>query len=447
MLNEMFSNLSEGIIPFWYPLVIDQKYGGYLSNLNFKFEPNINQEKMIVTQSRHIWALSKFSNFFNEERLKEYAFHGFRFLKEKMWDKDFGGFFTITNREGNLTNQYGYFDEKRTYGNAFAIYGLAALYGVIHDEEILRLAKQSYRWIEEHALDKINNGYFQFLDRKGRPFDKDSSYQTSAVDKSEVGLKDQNSSIHLLEAYTELYKIWKSPELKNSLHNLLILIRDKMVNESGYLRLFFDSKLNPLSDETNLVLDHVSFGHDYETAFLMLEASFMLGIKNDRLTLTIAKKMIDHAIEFGWDKKNSGFFDAGFYFNNKNKLEIIKDTKVWWAQAEALNALLLFSKIYPNEKKYYDLFILEWEYIKKYLIDYKFGDWYWSSLEKEPFYQSEPKANIWKGTYHTGRALMNCIEMLSINSNNILMKNIDFENGVETWLMFIKHWEDIANNS
>ncbi|GAB4144107.1 MAG: cellobiose 2-epimerase [Ignavibacteriales bacterium] len=407
---------------------------------------------MIVTQSRHIWALSKLASFFNDQKFTDYAFHGFKFLNQKMWDKIFGGFFNIRSRDGEQTDFNNYFDEKRTYGNAFAIYGLSALYEITHDPNVLELAKQTYKWIEEKSFDKKNNGYFQFLTREGKPFNLHSDYKSKAVDKNEVGFKDQNSSIHLLEAYTELYKNWKSDELKNSLENILIVIRDSMIDSKGYLRLFFNDELKPYSAEKinseitaeEFALDHISFGHNYETSYLMLEASFTLGIENDIRTLQIAKKMLDHAIKYGWDYHAGGFFDAGFYFENENQYRIIKQTKVWWAQAEALNVLLLFSYIFREEKIYEELFYEQWEYIKRYLIDYKFGDWYWGSLEKEPFYKYEPKANIWKCTYHTGRALMNCIKMLSLESKNKLIDTVLFDEELEKISHFINHWRLVS---
>lgn len=453
ILIEMFDNLVNGIIPKWYPNVIDKKFGGFLSNMSYDFKPLLQQDKMIVTQSRHIWALSKFAEFFDNEKFASYSFDGYNFLHDKIWDKEFGGFFMMRNREGSLSDFNNYYDEKRTYGNAFAIYGLSALYEITNDETILELAKQTYSWIEHHAYDKIHNGYFQFLQKNGKPFNLHSEYKTNAVDKNEVGLKDQNSSIHLLEAYTELYNNWKSSKLKQSLQNLLFLIRDVMINDEGYLHLFFDEKLIPYVcnknelDITNedILLDHISFGHNYETSFLMLEASHALGIKNDTRTLIIAKKMLDYAIKYGWDKINGGFFDAGFYFKNTNQFKIVKDSKVWWAQAEALNTLLLFSKIFPHEKIYYELFQAEWEYVKKYLIDYEFGDWYWGSLEKEPFYRYEPKANIWKCTYHTGRALMNCIIMLSLDGERII-DNKKFYDKLDRQFEFINFWKNVAKN-
>jgi len=415
------------------------------------------QDKMIVTQARHIWACSKFAAFFDNDTFKEIAYHGYKFLSDKMWDKTFGGFYAMRNREGNESAYNGFFDEKRTYGNAFALHGLSALYEMTHDKNVLHLAKETFQWIEEMSADKIDNGYSQFLTREGIPFDKNSNHKTKAVDKSEVGYKDQNSSIHLLEAYTELYNVWKSLELYDRLKNILFLIRDVISTEKGYLNLFFDKKWNPVSfrneppeiRKKNYGLDHVSFGHNYETAFLMLEASYALGFKEDTTTLSKAKKMIDHAIENGWDKANGGFFDEGYYFNENDKshrrdrCEIIKDTKVWWAQAEGLNALLLFSKIFPEEKKYYELFVEQWEYIKKYLIDHEHGDWYWGSLEKEPFYVKEPKSTIWKCTYHTGRALMNCIKMLD-DGKASLLNNPGYQREKENFDTFIDHWKKIA---
>lgn len=451
ILNELLNHLENQILPKWYPLCVDKDCGGYFSNLSYNFEIMPEQDKMIVTQARHIWACSKFSSFFGSEVLKEIAYHGYKFLIDKMWDKKYGGFFMMRNREGELSAYNGFFDEKRTYGNAFALYGLSALYEITHDNNILELAKQTFQWIEEKAADKIDNGYFQFLTREGASLDKYSDYKTNAVDKLEVGYKDQNSSIHLLESYTELYGVWKSDELYKRLKNILFLIRDVIVTDKGYLNLFFDNKWNPVSfrnspkevRENNYGLDHVSFGHNYETAFLMLEASYKLGLKNDITTLYKAKKMLDHAVENGWDKINGGFFDEGYYFEDNKKCTIIKDTKVWWAQAEGLNALLLFSKIFPEEKDYYELFLKQWEYIKKYLIDYEHGDWYWGSLEKEPFYTKEPKSTIWKCTYHTGRALMNCIKMLD-DGTFCLLCSRNYKKERQNFHKFLEHWKRIA---
>ncbi|MCB0748863.1 MAG: AGE family epimerase/isomerase, partial [Ignavibacteriae bacterium] len=269
--------------------------------------------------------------------------------------------------------------------------------------------------------------------------------------KKEVGFKDQNSSIHLLEAFTELYKVWQNDLLKERLTELLVLTRDKIADEKGFLKLFFTKDWNHISfknsskmeRENNYGLDHVSFGHDYETAFLMLEASHALGIENDTMTLTKSKIMLDHAIENGWDNEHGGFFDEGSYFEGEEKCKIIKDTKTWWAQAEGLNALLLFSKIFPKSKTYSEHFITLWDYVKQYSLDHKNKGWYWGSIEKEPHMLSEPKGSIWKASYHDGRSLMNCIAILT-NSEDNFIDSTGFKEKTNEVNIFINHWGKVS---
>jgi cellobiose epimerase len=451
IVKELHVSLYENILKKWYPLVIDKEFGGYFTNVSFDWKLAPEQEKMIVTQARHIWTTSKVAGFYDDAKVyEEYARHGFSFLKNVLWDKDHGGFFQIRDREGKLSMFQGWRNEKRTYGNAFGLYSLAALYHQTHDQEVLEFAKQVFYWIEDHAFDPKDNGYFQFFTADSKVFDLQSEYKTIADDGNELGFKDQNSSIHLLEAYTELYNVWKDGKLKTQLRGILELIRDVEVNEKGYLQLFFHPDWTPVSfrnstdkeREANYGLDHVSFGHDYETAFLMLEGSFALGLENDTKTLTTAKKMLDHAIQFGFDESVGGFYDGGYYFKDSNTCSIIMNTKNWWAQAEALNALLLFSNIFPNEKKYSVYFLREWNYIKKNILDHQHGDWFESGIDKEPHFKTGPKSHIWKCTYHTSRALMNCITILTDDS--AIAPNSNLDKRKKEMNEFIFHWKEIA---
>jgi len=448
--KEMLDNLNEQIVKRWYPFVIDNEFGGYFSNITYDWKIVGPYDKTIVSQARHVWTLSKIASFLNngDEYIKS-AYHGYDFIKNKMWDAEYGGFFQTRSREGGYSTFNGWNDEKRTYGNAFGVYALASLYHLTTDEEVLDLAKKVFYWIEKNTYDHKYKGYFQFLLRNGNPFGKESEYKSESSDKSEVGLKDQNSSIHLLEAYTELYNVWKDDYLKKQLKSLLQLIRDTITTDRGYLQLFFYEDWTPVSfkdtdDKTrreNYGLDHVSFGHDYETAFLMLEAAYSLKEDDNTKTLFCAKKMMDHAIKFGFDSESGGFYDGGYYYEGDDNCTIIKETKNWWAQAEGLNALLIFSKIFPDEHIYYQTFLRQWDYVKKYILDYENGDWFEGGLDKEPHLKNGPKSHIWKCTYHTSRALMNCISILAKENFDSEKLGEGFKNIKEDWDTFINYWK------
>ena len=172
------------------------------------------------------------------------------------------------------------------------------------DTSALNLAINDFMWLEKHSHDPVYKGYYQHMQRDGTPIKRDAQTPSTA----ELGYKDQNTSIHLLEAFNELYNVWPSELLKMRLNEMLLLVRDKLVTPGGYLNLFFHDDWSPVSfrDSSEQVilkhreLDHVSYGHNVETAYLMLEASKTLGKKNDTYTLKVSKKMLDDALDKAW---------------------------------------------------------------------------------------------------------------------------------------------------
>lgn len=420
LADQIENSIKTELLNKWYPAVIDNEYGGFITTFTYDFKPTGPQDKMIVTQARHVWTSSNASLIYPE--IKEYkkcATHGFNFLKDVMWDKQYGGFYSLVDRRGNVKSNG---DQAKTaYGNSFAIYALAAYYEAFRDTAALSLAKKAFLWLEAHSHDPVNKGYFQHMHQDGTPARRTAAHEST----SEVGYKDQNSSIHLLEAFTELYQVWPDSLVKVRLQEMLTLIRDTIVTDKGYMVLFFQPDWEPVSfrDSTKEVilkhhnLDHVSFGHDVEIAYLMLEASHVIGLQHDTRTLTVAKRLVDHALSNGWDSDIGGFYDEAYYFKDKTSITITRDSKNWWAQAEGLNTLLLMADHFPENSQYLNNFHKLWKYINTYLIDHKYGEWYQGGLDKEPQQRKALKGHIWKASYHQYRALSNCVQRLRNRKN------------------------------
>ncbi len=408
----------DALVNVWYPISLDSLHGGFWSDFDYKWEKIGKQNKMLVSQARHIWTASTLALFYKDEKYKAIAEHGYRFLRDKMWDIENGGFYTLLGFDGDSLKVLS--TEKSAYGNSFAIYGLATYYKASKDTTALNLAKKTFAWLEEHAHDSVYKGYFDVLKQDGSWMLETKINDKNYANFNRKDWKDQNSSIHLLESFSALYKVWPDPLVGQRLEELLVLIRDTITTEKGYLTLHLQRDWTPVSlrDSTeayrkqNFHLDHVSFGHDVETAFLMLEASHILGKKNDGNTLAAAKKMIDHALEWGWDNEKGGFYDGGYYWDASGNRTIENKAKVWWAEAEGLNSLLLMSILFPEEERYIHLFKKQWAYIDTNLIDDKYGGWYHEGLDTNPEAKNDPKANIWKVNYHNLRTLINVIQML-----------------------------------
>lgn len=415
---EMQQSLRDRILALWYPRAIDDEYGGFLSRFDYRWHPEGPQDKMIVTQARHVWTTARAAQFFPDDTtFRPAAAHGFAFLRDVMWDHTAGGFFWRVTRTGIPQSDSTGALIKQAYGNAFGIYALAAYYDVSGDSAALSLAQKTFCWLDRHAHDPDHGGYFNYVRRDGAPLR--SGYQGTPP-------KDQNSSIHLLEAFTALYRVWPDPTLRNRLRELLVLIRDTLTTDRGDLNLFFTADWQPISyrdssaavREANYYYDHVSFGHDVETAYLMLEATEALGLEAPHRTLRTGKKMVDHALRNGWDDGVGGFYDAGYYFEDQSGLTIIRDTKNWWTQAEGLNTLLLMGDRFPDDPlRYHQKFLKLWDYVQTYLVDHEHGGWYEGGIDKAPERRTDPKGHVWKGAYHNARALMNCIRRLRSNAN------------------------------
>jgi N-acyl-D-glucosamine 2-epimerase len=438
MVTTLDLSLRQDILNRWYPLVIDAADGGYLSNFSYEWKPWPNQSKMLVSQSRHIWTSSQAAMFYHNNTYNMYARQGVLFLQNHMWDSTYGGFFNMRSKKGTYTDEV-FKDEKRAYGISFAIYGLTSYYNSTKDSIALEYAKKAFLWLDKHSHDSIYGGYFDAMNQDGSWKFHNKRTKSEKYDPTEAW-KDFNSSIHLLESFTELYKVWPDPLMRKRLNEMMVLVRDTFIGRKNYLSLYFTMDWKHISNKDsseqmirkNKSIDHITFGHDVETAFLLLEASYALGIEHDTATLRVAKNLVDHSLANGYDEKSGGFYNEGYYFKNQTKATILDRDAEWWVQAEGLNALLMMSRIYPNEPRYYNTFLKLWEYIDKNLIDKKYGEWYISGLNTNPNAAKAPKATIWKVNYHNGRALMNCIRMLK-NENEVvthfreLTKNMESE--------------------
>ena len=400
------------VLDAWYPRALDTTYGGYLANWTYDWQMAEQQNKMIVTQARHLWTTSKILKQQPYDSLYHTATKlGYDFLKNNMWDSRYGGFYWLVNRSGQpLLEGEGRY--KRIYGQSFGIYALAAYAQVDTSEEVLSFAKDAFNWLERHAHDTENKGYFSVVTQNGTPL----SSQEQLDQELPVSwlYKEQNAGIHLMEAFTELYRVWPDSLVKERLIEMLHLVRDTMVHERGHLSLFFTPDWQPISyadssqsaREANYAIDHVSFGHDIETAYLMLDAAEALGGYEYERTLSVAKTLVDHTLTSGFDPVRNGIYQRGYYSTGDTSVSIIDSEKDWWSQAEGLNTLLMFTELYPDEPQYAEQFADLWKYTRTYMIDHENHGWYALGLDITPEARTLPKGQAWKGNYHNGRTLM-----------------------------------------
>jgi cellobiose epimerase len=398
---EVDDALHNDVLGVWFPRAVDNQHGGFHSHFARDWKKLPSDGKFSVFQGRMTWVAAQVV-LREPQRREEFVpivRHGVEFLSDVMWDKQDGGFFRGLDDDGKITPQFG--DHKELYGIGFCIYGAAAAYQATHDEQALELAKKGFAWIDQHAHDAEHGGYFEWLTRDGTPVPmRIVDGRVESNDIGPIGFKSMNTHIHLLEALTELYAVWPDAMLRARLEELLAIVRDKITVAPGVMNLYF-------TDAWQAIPDHDSYGHDVETAYLMLETDEVLHGKASEATERMAKMLVDHALAYGWDAKNGGFFQAGTTLGKP------EDTnKEWWVQCEGLNALLLMHERYGKQNPvYFERFLEQWQFIRNHTIDREFhGDFKLTTSEGKPL--TEDKGSIWKAAYHDGRAFWNVSERL-----------------------------------
>ena len=395
--KEVEASFERDIVGAWFPRSIDPA-GGFHDSFDRQWNRLPSGGKFLVFQARMTWVSAQIA-MRRPERREEfigYVRHGLRCLNDTLWDKEHGGFYAGLEPSGK-TGQFG--PEKHVYGIAFGMYAAAAAYEATHDREALDLAMRTFRWLEEHAHDKKHGGYHEILTREGNvvpmPDPVTPANARYAGGGFYYGFKSMNSHIHLLEALAELNRVHADPLVKARTAEMLGIVRDKIAGPPGCLSLFFTPDWRP-------VPDHDSFGHDIETAFLLIEAAESLGQPDDPATLRMSRMLVDHTLNWGFDPKG-GLNEAGL------ALGAPTDTKkIWWTQVEAMNALLLMHERFGGETdRYWKAFQRQWEFIRVNLIDPEHP-----GLFSEANPKTMNKANRWKAAYHDGRSLMRVSERL-----------------------------------
>jgi len=386
--EEMHAHLVNDILPYWMKRTLDKEHSGFYGRIDGENQLHPKADKGSILNARILWTFSAAYNQFKNPQYLGIADRAFAYFIDHFIDNTHGGVYWMIDFLGNPTET-----KKQIYAQAFAIYGLSEYYKATKNEKALITAKNLFHLIEHHAFDQEENGYFEAYDRKWNLLE---DLRLSAKDANEK--KTMNTHLHILEAYTTLFQVWKDEQLKKQLKNLIVLFLDKFVNVHYGFRLFFDEHWNSKSDE-------ISFGHDIEGSWLLQEAAEILGDKSlIEKTKKYANLMVDNVLLNGFDN------DAGLMYEATP--EGIKDAdKHWWPQAEAIVGLVNAWQNSSNNK-YLQKSSDVWDFIKSKIIDAENGEWFFKVNNKGQPYILEDKVGPWKCPYHNGRACLEIIKRL-----------------------------------
>jgi mannobiose 2-epimerase len=385
--NEMRDLVEHNILPYWMERAVDRERGGFYGRIDGHDRVHPEAPKGAVLNARILWTFSAAYRVLGRREYLETAERAKRYVIDHFIDPVHGGVYWSVDCEGRPLD-----DKKQTYAIGFAIYGLSEFARATGDSEALDAAVALYRDIERHAFDSRNNGYVEALTRHWQPI-----ADMRLSDKDENGSRTMNTHLHIIEPYTNLYRVWPEPELERSLHNLLGIFTVRLLNpDTSHLDLFFD-------DEWQGRRNVQSFGHDIEASWLLHETALVLGDADTVARIEPMVRRIAAAADEGLQSDGSMLYER---WTDTGRTDTQRQ---WWVMCETVIGHVNLYQYFHDEEALHAA-LRCWNYVKEHLVDWHNGEWHWSCDEAGNVNLADDKAGFWKCPYHNSRMCFELIE-------------------------------------
>lgn len=373
----------EAILQWWTDHMVDDMQSGFYGRIDGRGVLHAHADKSVILNVRILWAYSAAARRFSGRGYAEMASRAYEYIARYFADSRYGGLFWSVDYLGIPVQT-----KKQIYAQAFAVYAFSEYYLLTNDTRALEMASTIFGLIEKYSFDNEHGGYLEAFNRTWRLLD-----DVRLSDKDQNALKSMHTHLHLLEAYTNLSRVL--PEARGALTELIRLFLDKFIRPEGHLHLFFSRDWQSQSQV-------VSFGHDIECSWLLVEAADVAGDDGLRKEVSVVAVRMAHAVlAEGCDTDGALFYEMdpdGQHDTDKH----------WWPQAEAVIGFWNAWEL-SHESHFRDASLRVWEFVRTILRDVSKGEWLWRVSRDGTPVGREDKAGPWKAPYHNSRM---CLEML-----------------------------------
>lgn len=362
--------LENNILAYWLRLR-DADRGGFYGQVTGDEVLVPDAPRGAILNARILWSFSSAYRILRKKEYLEAATQAKRYIEAHLIDLEHGGCYWSVTADGAPLNTH-----KQFYAQAFMLYAFSEYVRATGDKTALLLADSFFRVLEDYGRDREWGGYIEAASRDWQPL---SDMRLS--DKDENTVKSQNTNLHVMEAYTNYYRVAHNPVVREALISLIDTFKQHIMLPSGHLGLFFDEHWHPTND-------HYSAGHDIECSWLLKEAADVLGIDCNDTVCRLAEASQE-------DLHDDGSIGE----------------RTWWEEAEAVVGFVNLWQM-TGDTNAWEQAVHTYSYILNMLIDHEHGEWFWSVLPDGTPNRKEDKAGFWKCPYHNSRMCFELIDRL-----------------------------------
>jgi mannobiose 2-epimerase len=382
--TELEQVLRENILQFWIEHAEDPVNGGFVGEMDSAMNVR-DVDKGLVLDARILWTFAAAYHRYGDGVYAKMAERAYAELTQHFLDEESGGYYWSVSPTGKPAE-----DKKQVYGQVFVIYALAEWHRATGSQEALTAAIDIYQLIERHAYDPVYRGYVEAL---GKEWTYLEEVSLSGTDLNER--KSMNTHLHVLEAYTNLYRVWPDAGLLVRLKELIDVMLECVTNkETNHFHLYF-------GEDWQVKSNIISYGHDIEGSWLLYEAAEVIGDQEllERVrsaALAMAEAVYSDALE-----------PNGTLLYERDGDHIDREQH-WWPLAEAMVGFYNAYEL-TGETRFAEAVHRIWSFTSRYVIDQEQGEWHWKVSQDGIPDPAMPKISSWKCPYHNGRM---CLELL-----------------------------------
>lgn len=382
----LYAELTERILPYWIHHAPDEQHGGFVGAVDGQGRLVPQAEKGAVLNARILWTFATAFRLLESSLCRNMADRAYEYLTEHFWDSTHGGVYWMVDSCGGPVQP-----KKHVYAQAFAVYAFTEYHRATGHVESLKRALRLFELLEHHAHDSSWEGYIEAFGRDWCPLEDMS---LGAGDPNVC--KSMNTTLHVLEAYTNLHRVRPDEQVEARLGELIELFLHRILDRDTYhLQCFFDRSWRPQSER-------VSYGHDVEASWLLTEAATELGNPSLQTKVeSVVLPMVEAVLR-------DGVGPAHGLLNEARGTTVLDADRHWWPQAEAMVG---FVNAYEQtgKEQFLEAAQRTWAFIEEWMLDRQYGEWYFRVSDCGEPYPSDNKVGPWKGPYHNARA---CFEIL-----------------------------------
>lgn len=387
--QEMLVELTSSLLPYWMKRTADADRGGYHGRIDGNNVLDPDGPRSAILNTRILWTFASSFRVLQNPEYRTHMLRAFNYIEKHFIDHINGGLYWSVDADGNSLDT-----RKHTYAQSFAIYAYAEMFRATGDVKARDRAIGLFDLLERHAYLSKEQAYYEAFDME---WNKLADVRLSSQDIDTQ--RSTNTHLHLIEAFTNLYKIWPNEVLKTRILELLTQFQGPVFNPANkHFYAFFDVGWNPVTDV-------YSFGHDIETVWLMLDAAKAVGDEN---VITSVKEQLLNVAEVilneGIDTTFGGLYNTG------SDGVIIDSDKHWWPQAEAIVGFFYAYEL-GGDERFLNTASGLWEYINTHIIDHTNGEWFFRLNREGKPSRDEDKVGFWKCPYHSARACLEIYEL------------------------------------